>query len=758
MLLDIATGGTASASTIYGGGFEADKAFDKDNSGTRWNSDNAGYPQWIKYDLGSGNEEIVVSIRIYGVVYLGNAAIRAFKVQGSNDNSNWDDLTTTQEYPQTDVYYDVAFTNTTAYRYYRLYLTSSWTSFDSIYEIYLYIETSDIVEETDDVTISDEISVAGLINESGNETISLSDNLNISGLIREQINEATITITDTINQTLSIIYKYGTKLITALTKVYNYTTDLRVGISPSYKYATNLHTSSLTNKNYKTDLRVRNQNYASITIGTLNDYVVKLDGVELTDIDYDTLNLTYNFNSSPSRAEFTLARRFDNLDQKLNGSSSVITNENKIEIFDGVTKLFTGYIMELDPNSSSDTVKVIAEDVRSKFKNSSMELKYGGQFEQDEDDADKYTKFEKNIQSAYVEIMTAIGGLVSGYDSLPFPGSFVPEYSETYNDYASLLDAIILNTANVNWYIDENERLRFQKVGLGDIKTLKISSLTEQRHPYDLVISDITLNKRKQSYAKSLNVKRGKHLINKWNRRTFSGWLTDVPLFLSSLAEKVIFGFQQWGEVGQKFYVGINPVIYGYVDSHGWVLKPTLVVQWSNKETDEDLDDITVGSGSPKKTVFMTSYGIKETNTRWEERIKESNNKPYLCYVHDEAYDRTEFLQDLANFELNQNNKLQTDAQVSMLFDAYKYYNIKLSDQINISNTIQANIYNNNNGFPLNISGVNFDFKTRTVTLNLTNYGKSYYAKTKNFMSKYTSPSITYAYEKKEVVKFIQGI
>ena len=72
------------------------------------------------------------------------------------------------------------------------------------------------------------------------------------------------------------------------------------------------------------------------------------------------------------------------------------------------------------------------------------------------------------------------------------------------------------------------------------------------------------------------------------------------------------------------------------------------------------------------------------------------------------------------------------------------------SDLINLSNTIQTGIYSNNNGFPLNIEGVQINCATRVVTMNLSNSGKSWYAKSSNILSGYTPLSIQY--EKPKVI------
>lgn len=87
---NLLTGGTASASSTYST-FTADRAFDA-NASTYWE---AGSPsaafQWVRMDLASP-----VTIRNF---YISSSQIvaevpRDFKIQGSNDGTNWTDIVT----------------------------------------------------------------------------------------------------------------------------------------------------------------------------------------------------------------------------------------------------------------------------------------------------------------------------------------------------------------------------------------------------------------------------------------------------------------------------------------------------------------------------------------------------------------------------------------------------------------------------------------------------------------------------------------
>ena len=621
------------------------------------------------------------------------------------------------------------------------------------------------------------------------DSIELSDEWNISSNPEQESIPETVKLSDSwIISTLgTVINKYVTNLVTGLSIITKYVTNLHIGLQVVTKYATQLNLALNQSFKYQTDLRLRIQDYDTTLIGSLDNYLVKKDGVTLSDVDYSTLNIILNLNSTPSRCEFSLARHHDNLDETLNGTSSIITAENKIEVYDGSIKLFTGYITEINAVSSRDKVSVVAEDIRYAFVRQSMELEYGGQWRQDSngywfnnpndyipDDIDPdhtvintpvFQKFEKNISSAISEVLGNIGSLISGYDALPFSGSFVPEYNKTYNDYGTLLDDLLRNTANVSWYIDENERLRYQKVSQGTIKTLNLSSLNVHRHPYDTILNDIQINHKPSNYAKSLNIKLGKEIKRLWRQMDIG--ITEPGLaLLSKVKDRINFGFQVFAPIAgiSWFYVGMNRTLYTYATVHGWILQAKFIVQWFDVDTVFDLPDITVGSGLPTKTIFMTSYGSKVTNMRWEELVKTPSyplagvDESWLTEVTEESYNYADFARDLANFELSQSNKLGTTANVDILLDAYEYYGLNFSDLINLGNTIKANTYTNNNGFPLNIQGIHMNLAKRTVTLNLTNYNKSWYAKTENILKTYQPPKYRYILLKYPVQQFSMGL
>lgn len=83
---NILTGGVATASTVWGSGYEASKAFDGD-SVSRWSSPNSSGPEWIRYDLPVAKPAMSLFLS------LSTNPVNApsdFVLQGSNDGGlNW---------------------------------------------------------------------------------------------------------------------------------------------------------------------------------------------------------------------------------------------------------------------------------------------------------------------------------------------------------------------------------------------------------------------------------------------------------------------------------------------------------------------------------------------------------------------------------------------------------------------------------------------------------------------------------------------
>lgn len=119
---DFCTGGTASAESEYADWYVAAWAFDR-NIGTHWGSKTCT-TTWIKYDLGEGVSKTAAQYRLTarGISYH---PCTAWLFQGSNNNADWTtiDSQSGQTWTDGEVKTFNGFSNSTAYRYYRLLIT-----------------------------------------------------------------------------------------------------------------------------------------------------------------------------------------------------------------------------------------------------------------------------------------------------------------------------------------------------------------------------------------------------------------------------------------------------------------------------------------------------------------------------------------------------------------------------------------------------------------------------------------------------------
>ena len=105
------------------------RAFDlKDGLGSPWISYNTSVPHWVNIDLGDGQE---IAIWKYSITARDSAesSPESFLFQGSQNSSDWDTLDTQtglSGWVATTIYYfEIDPAPTTAYRYYRYYVTAT---------------------------------------------------------------------------------------------------------------------------------------------------------------------------------------------------------------------------------------------------------------------------------------------------------------------------------------------------------------------------------------------------------------------------------------------------------------------------------------------------------------------------------------------------------------------------------------------------------------------------------------------------------
>ena len=123
---DVTGSGTATDGGNYGGGV-AGNMFDG-NMSSKFSFASSILPNWWKYDFGSGNSETVNRLVIYGAD-TNNQTMTDWTFSGSNNDSDWTLLDTQSlggagSWPSNTTK-TFSFTNTTAYRYYKMDITAN---------------------------------------------------------------------------------------------------------------------------------------------------------------------------------------------------------------------------------------------------------------------------------------------------------------------------------------------------------------------------------------------------------------------------------------------------------------------------------------------------------------------------------------------------------------------------------------------------------------------------------------------------------
>ena len=127
-LTNRATGGTASASSNPVSGEAASYAFDGSTS-TKWlgTTVSTSPVAWLQYQFGSGSSYAITQYKITSANDTPSRDPKSWQLCGSNDGTSWTtlDTQTNQSFSGRFVTNSYSFSNSTAYKYYRLKITAN---------------------------------------------------------------------------------------------------------------------------------------------------------------------------------------------------------------------------------------------------------------------------------------------------------------------------------------------------------------------------------------------------------------------------------------------------------------------------------------------------------------------------------------------------------------------------------------------------------------------------------------------------------
>lgn len=486
------------------------------------------------------------------------------------------------------------------------------------------------------------------------------------------------------------------------------------------------------------DLKCLTQALDTITPIKRLDFKVYVDNVLLsnTDVDLSSIRIVHTVDNK-STADFTLTRRHDRLNQDLAGNTRTITSQNTVKItIDDIVE-FEGKISNLDCKFNTveqvDVTAVMEQPV-PQYNQVLLSLPTLNQ---------RLSLYDILIQNPKITNPYMDNRLVlKGANNQYWTGSAwtrTKSSALTFTSYLTAQDYIDDSTnttfTNQNPFVENYEEnpshYKGVVVNLGE----KIQQKVLQYFEVDSFGSDAERIQNgtfapKQNWTYFWSPKVRKFANLQVGQPAAPGavvardFLNLSPLQLTSLVVpplSVITDLDLGNTQAVEFlYIGtsLSPVSAG-----NWRLER------ANRRRQRIYDDkvtqlgyYTIGT-APFKSI-STSNGIKITKNKWEDR------ENGLFSVREAGYNYENFAKMVAALEyqklanINGDIAPETSCSLQLTIDAYYYFGLKLLTRINIDNTTEAGIYNNNNGFPVAVKSITISSGDMSVIL-LTDNAKS---------------------------------
>lgn len=422
------------------------------------------------------------------------------------------------------------------------------------------------------------------------------------------------------------------------------------------------------------------------------------DVLAVNDLDIRTGNIQHTIGQK-STANFTLARKHDDLDRTHLGVGSQITNQNPIQIYIAGHLEFDGFISAINVNSESETVQVTALMDEPADNRHSVSLPLPSVNE-------KIHLYHCLVNSVQIDNPKEdTRAVIIGSNGRYWNGSSWVYRIEEAQVFTTDNDA---DTYITN-YIDESENQIFV------IQSPSVTS--REKSPQYFKGVKVNLGKRIQQQVDSgyqlENIFDGKGVIAASIEAGTFIVKPNYSYFWSVSAKNIRTG----QEMGDMRYIGTS---LGSLATDLWVVtgaSPTFLRVRDNIET--ELGYYYIGTAPYKE--ISTKNGQLIIAAKYQDR------DDGLYHTYDASYNYVDYAKIVAELEyeklLNVGGNIIpiTSANIDITFDAYYYYTIKLLTRINVTNTTIANTFNNTNGFPTSVKGIAINFSTMKVTLTTDN-------------------------------------
>jgi hypothetical protein len=495
------------------------------------------------------------------------------------------------------------------------------------------------------------------------------------------------------------------------------------GTQMGAKINSDFRTKKETESEILTDLRFIKSSYSSIIPMARTDFHVYIDGIELgnDDLKLDSIQISHTVDNKDS-ASFTLLRKHDNID-----IPTEITANNVVTIYLGTRLEFTGRIISLACDSESEKIDVRceADNVNETYNIVTKDLPLSVLNTQ----LHVYDVLLNNvsIENPYLNGNMVIVGNSNKY----WTGSAWSMRLSQALIFATAILAEAYIEARIKIYLDQYALER----GLNfNIPSTHVYTFVDLEKYIQITIDNLFLEQlpvvrnyeENSQYYKGVKISLGKQIQQSVEQGLATHSTTETAIEISDGVFKFRPGYSYFWEANVTWYDlsgGYRPSGWQYIGSTLSSLATDLYeivaadykFQRINDDIETDLGNYYLGV-APYKDISVKN-GKKIIAARWEDRADG------LWLVTDEGYDYDAYAKTVAAIEYEKIKNINGDilpksaSNIDLTIDGYLYYALGLLTRINIVNTTTADIYKNNNGFPISIKQITIDSSTMKVNI-----------------------------------------
>ena len=592
-------------------------------------------------------------------------------------------------------------------------------------------------------------------------------------------------ITNKINTSLLNIIDITNKVNTVIQVLSDVTNFINTCKSTISDIANDFRTKKLNILNVLNDVRFMYswQKAADGSLQSLGKGYIKIyiDGVEQTDVDVDSINISKDLNSAHS-ATFDLARAYD---------ASKPTMEATIQIKYNNWVLFAGYIIQISPADDPEKIRITCQDEYWKQNKSNVYYQVGH-------------RPQDNKELYYNTIQQALS--IEHSWSLDI-GNFIPQTIDNFaTGKSDAISRLIQEAGNYGWFYDVDGTKKLWTAGNGTTINIKRQTLSSNIKLYDLISH--TFSEDAENIINKYRVQMGEKVIRKfdfaggsrtytgYNYSSFQGFL--IPAWDRSYErlaspEGYAYGFnypdpanpEDYKDIFKKYSIPyldselsswsdrFPPVIKVYTPGFIYgapteTIKDGFTIDFENKmvtftepifayQLDSRREPISIRAPTLKLFLWKKNYYSYTSDPT--ENPEEDISNPLMFFTNKmgsypdiiikdlnlsnlsiqeggkrtlpdgteefiPSWDDTEFAKDYANWQLSKTCDKKIRGNITLTLDAICFYGIDLTKRIYIDGITES---------IMNIISMTYDLNSFTVSLSLEN--SRYYNRTVSYQS-----------------------